>query len=110
MTAMTSFLNQLNKMNFTSYSDDKLKSEDGWEVSYHVKLCDTLGFTDSVFQVIPRVTYKGVFIQSYGCVTHEETNEFGEWFMKTKGNLQNAEYDKVRALEKIGKAILKSLG
>ena len=106
---MQKFLAKLSKINFTSYSDSKLMSEDGWEVSYHIKLQDTHGLTDSVFQVVVRVTYQGAYVSSYGCVSVDESNRFGDWFMRTKFVVSDAEYNKTSALEKVGNSLFESL-
>lgn len=106
---MQKFLTKLSKINFTSYSDGKLVSDSGWAVSYHVKLQDTHGLTESVFQVCVRVTYQDAYVTSYGCVSVEESNLFGNWFMHTRCAVDRAEYNKSSALEKVGKSLFESL-
>jgi len=106
---MQKFINTLSEINFTDYSDNTLVSEDGWEVSYHVKLQDTHGIIESMFQVVVRVTYKGAYISSYGCISIEESNLFGDWFMRTRFAASDTEHNKRRTLEKVGKSLFESL-
>jgi hypothetical protein len=107
---MTNFLNKLSQINFTSYSDGKLMSEDGWAVFYSVKLQDNHGLTESLFQVVVRVTYQGAFVSHYGCVTEEETNQFGNWFLLKKQYVESQNSKRESELEKLGKKLFASLG
>jgi hypothetical protein len=102
---MQNFINKLDKINFNAYNDGKLTSLDGWGVSYSVRLSETHGLTDSVFQVVVRLTYNDALVTHYGCVTSEETNQFGLWFIVKKSDVTNAEYKERRENELNGQAL-----
>ena len=106
---MQNLLSKLNGINFTSYNDKKLTSDDGFAVSYSVNLNETSGICDCIFQVVVRVTYNDALVTHYGCVTIEETNEFGKWFLLNKNKAYNNEYAKKRQFEDIGKTIFNRL-
>ena len=106
---MKNLLSKLDKINFNNYSDSKLTSDDGWSVSYYVKVQETFGITDSIFQIVVRLTYNDVYVTSYGCVTNEETNEFGVWFVRMKGKCYTRESNNRTKAEKLGKALFDNL-
>jgi hypothetical protein len=106
---MQNFINKLDKIEFNGYNDCKLTSSEGWAVSYSVQLQDTHGLVDSMFQVVVRLSYNGTFVQSYGCTTAEETNQFGKWFLAKKSNARDLEFKQYRRNEDIGKAIFSNL-
>jgi hypothetical protein len=106
---MKNFIKKLDKIDWSSYDEKTLRSSDGWAVSYYVKLQDIVGITESVFQIVVRLTYNDAYVSSYGCVTTEETNEFGMWFARMKGNMYNIEHANRSKVEKLGKAIFDSL-
>jgi hypothetical protein len=107
---MQSLLDKLDKINFNAYSDKKLTSQEGWGVSYSINLTDTHGICESMFQVVVRVTYQGALVSHYGCVTTQETNLFGLWFLVKKSKVQNDEYKEQRQNELNGQALFNLLG
>lgn len=104
---MQQLINKLDRINFTAYQDDKLTSADGWEVSYHIRLQEII--TESAFQVVVRVGYKGSMVMHYGCITQEETNLFGVWFLRAKYKAQGLRYAEENQNAEIGKAIFNKL-
>ena len=106
---MKNFIKKLDKINWNNYDNDTLRSSDGWAVSYYVKLQETHRLTESVFQIVVRLTYNDAYVSSYGCVTIEETNEFGIWFAGKKAKMYNMEHENTYKTEKIGKALFESL-
>lgn len=106
---MKNLLKKLDKINWNNYDNNTLRSSDGWAVSYYVKLQETHRLTESVFQIVVRLTYNDACVSSYGCVTIEETNKFGTWFAGEKAAMYNMEHDNRSKEEKIGKALFESL-
>jgi hypothetical protein len=102
---MQNLINKLDNINFNTYNEKQLISNDGWAVGYSINLNDTHGICESMFQVVIRVTYKGALVMNYGCVTIEETNQFGLWFIIKKVGVNNAEYKERRENELDGKAL-----
>lgn len=106
---MLQLLKKLDKINFNAYNDKKLTSQDGWAVSYSINLAETHGICESMFQVVVRVSYKDGLVMHYGCITSEETNQFGLWLLGKKSNAHSLEYNERRQNEDIGKAIFSKL-
>ena len=104
---MKNFIKKLDSLNFTSYSDRELVTDDGWKLNYHVDLHDS--FSDIRFQVVVRLSYQGEYVTSYGCTTLEETNEFGDWFIRSKAKATENDCTKRTKLQKTGKALFESL-
>lgn len=105
---MQTLINKLSKIKFTNYSNDTLTSEDGWSVSYSIKLQE-IAVGDSLFQVVVRICYNDAYVSSYGCVTTDETNEFGRWFIMAKTNAYEMEYSNREKQGKMGKVLFESL-
>lgn len=103
---MNNLLAKLNKIEFNKYENNELTSQDGWSVSYRVELN---GHFESQFQVIVRITYKGEFVSSYGCVEPSDSIDFGKWFLTQKAIVREKEYQRADTIAQCGKALLNAL-
>jgi hypothetical protein len=105
MRTFNEFLAKLDKLNFVklSTSDKSIISEEGFEVSYRAEL-----HYDG-FQIVIRVTYNDVHVQTWGCEDAQQQDEFGVWFLGKKRAIEDIEYAKTEKTKAIGKSILEHL-
>lgn len=88
-------LNTLRTFNYTSVDGDKLEGEDGVEVSYQVKLANSLMDMDTLpLQVVIYVRINGQHAYTWGCESNEDNGKFVKWFVHTKMIVDEDRFEK----------------
>jgi len=106
---MKKLIKTISSFTFTKVDDKKLIGE-GIEVSYSVKLANTLSEIEKMpLQVVIQVRLNGQYAYSWGCVSNEENSEFILWFIQTSTKVRDVEFDTNRKGMKDAEAKFKAL-
>lgn len=83
------FLNKLNKLTFTKFTDKVLHSMEGFEVSYSIEMTS---MNSIPLQMILRIRKDDVYVTSWGCSSNEDNELVCSWWQKKVSELYNREY------------------
>ena len=87
-------INTLKTYKYTNVDGEKLTGEEGIEVSYQVKLANSLMDMETIpLQVVIYVRLNGQHAYSWGCISNEENGKFVKWFAETKVKVRNDKYE-----------------
>jgi hypothetical protein len=102
------FVNGLNKLNFISYDEKTFLTLEGFEVSFELKIMDTIQ-KEYPIQFLFYIKKDGLYISSWGCYSNECNSIASKWVLTTKNKLRDQEYDEQDKQKALAKSLFNQL-
>lgn len=95
MDTIEQLLNKLSQIKWTD-GDNKTLSNDEWKCSLSTEFLNHLHAKDYRVQVVVRIKYNGTHAFTWGCSDNSENSKVVEWFIRTKADTLDRQFDRDR--------------
>lgn len=103
-------IEQLNKFEPQLVEEDnKLVHPNGLEFHVSTKVLTPMGENFRFIQAILRVTFKGVYVSTWGCEDAETSYQLAWWYQQAKNNAFTRRHGNENELQKQGEALFNNL-